>query len=300
MNSFFYILNFIAIAAQNLILKITVFLLYRKPNKDVKELLIFRSGGLGDFIFSLPAINMIHEKYNKNLYFMTYAPSHGLHYKKLAEKKIIDLPWLEFLSHSKLNKIFILRNLSLKNISNFRKNFKDINIDGLIIMTHSGEPFISIFKKILLLRVIGIKNAEVTGWKQLYNYNLFRKYHTDWGYLDHKTIGPIRAVNSFFDIFNNKVEKIPLPKINISKKYLDNIRSFKHKYSLKRYVVICPGSIHEFKEWGYKNYDELIKLILSSDLNIKVIIAGPKSDFHQANILLIDSGNQYMWQVYTS
>ncbi len=284
MDKSLYFFNIVFIVIQNYFLKIFVSFLFRKPKKEISSLLVYRAGGLGDFIFCLPAIEKLYALYNKNLYFMTYAPTDGEHYNKLKDKNINDLPWLNFLKPERFTEIFILRNLTLKNIKEFRRRLKKINLDGIILMTHSGEPFSSILKKLIILRFLGINKAKVVGWRQIYSYSLFRKYHIRWGFLDHKTIGPIRAVNDFFDIDSN-FKDIPYPKIynlNFCKK---SVMSFKDAHKIDEYVVMCPGSIHSFKEWGLSNYFDLGKLILSQNDNIKILIAGPKSDSNIAEKL---------------
>lgn len=289
MNKIFYKCHIILIFIQNFFLKLIVLFLFKQSKNQVKNLILFRTGGLGDFIFSLPAISLIHSKYKNKLYFMTFWPSSGEHYEKLRAKDLDDLPWLDFLDQDRFDQIFVLRNLTLHHINEMKKNLKLLQIDGLILMTHPGEPFISILKKLMIMRLLGIKNAKVSGWKQRYSINLFRKYHQEWGYLDHKIMGPIRSVYSFFNINNYEDNDISYPTIDIDLKIKAKIDTFILENKINKYIVICPGSIHEFKEWGENNYKNLLIKILSSDNQIKVLIAGPKLDFPLGQTLTFDN-----------
>lgn len=280
-----YCLNFFIIGLQNKLLKLLIFFLYGYPRKETTSLLVFRSGGLGDFIFTLPAIDMVYSFYDKDLYFMNYYPDSSKHFKELKKKNLTDLQWLKFLSQEKFNDTFILRGYKLNDIKYFRKVFKGLGLNGLILLSHPAEPFTSILKKLFLLRILGIKRAKVSGWKKSYSYTFFRKHHTNWGFTKHANLGPVSDVLSFFESEKSSPHEAPFPKVHVSDKDKHNVESYLYENHINNYLVISPGSVHELKNWGSENYEKLISRLLFADKNINILISGPKSDSLLANSL---------------
>lgn len=278
MIKIFYCLNFFIIGLQNTFLKLITFFLYGYSRKETSSLLVFRSGGLGDFIFSLPAIDMIYSFYDKDLYFMNYYPSSGAHFKELKKKNLTDLQWLNFLSQEKFNDTFILRGYKLSDIKYFRKVFKGLKLNGLILLTHPAESFTSILKKLFFFRVLGIKRAKVSGWKKSYSNTFFRKHHTKWGFVKHANLGPVSDVISFFESEKSFPYEAPFPEIHVPNKDKLNVESYLYENCINNYLVISPGSVHELKNWGLENYEKLISRLLFADKNINVLISGPESD----------------------
>ena len=73
-----------------------------------------KSGGLGDFLFGLPAFNLLkNSRQESDIDLLPYASFLSHHKKDLDKKKITGLPWLSLVVKMCLIEIYCARNSSI-------------------------------------------------------------------------------------------------------------------------------------------------------------------------------------------
>lgn len=284
-NRVLLIVNKTRILLQNLIISSIRRILFKPINRDNvshgENILVFKTGGLGDFLFGVPAFNLLKKMRPKNnLILLTQIAFGGIHLRNLKEKGLLQIPWLELVENS-FESTHTIGKLSIKNIVRLRKDLMPHTFNKVILMPGPGEPFTSTMKRLLLLKILGFGNCEIFGVHQNFSLAFFRRFHARWGLGVHKIYGPWRAVEDFLS-----------KKYDLSDKYLklNNREDFSKKEALdllrrevsdiKDYVILSPGSPAAWKNWGEKNFKNLTEKLapLLSDKNIEILIAGPQSD----------------------
>ena len=286
-------LNCTLIFSQQLFLKLFIFIFFKRRKrfieKEKENILTFKTGGLGDFLFGLPAFNVLRrERPHAKFTLLTFIALSGVHLKNLKKRGLSELPWVK-LTSDYFNDIIELKGISLADILSLRKSFKDKNFTTIIYMSAPGEPFISILKKLLFLLILGGRKSSIYGWNQNYSTAYFRKYHADWRLAQHKIKGPLRAVEHFL---NYEVQIVDSDlKLKESMQYTSARRSLGLESIMDgndSYIVICPGSSFDWKNWGSYKYKELCERLspILKDKKIQVLMVGPKSDRELADSIL--------------
>lgn len=278
-------INSILLRSQQTALRAFVFFCFRSAENRVGQrqgnILVVKTGGLGDFLFAVPAIKVLKKDFPAaNIILLTQIAFSGQHLKNLRGKGLQDLPWLN-LTKTYFDEMIVFEGISVSQILKLRKSLKTKDISSIIYMSAPGEPFLSIIKKLLFFIAVNGSRPAVFGWKQDFSTAYFRKKHGSWGLSQHKINGPLRAVTHFLgyevQVSDNDL-KLPSPPNK-----LDNSRLISFKDSLEYhsgYIVICPGSSAPWKNWGQIKYRELCEQLspILKKKNIVLVIAGPKSD----------------------
>ena len=295
----FFFVNKARIFFQNFVLGCMRRVLFSRKDLDLElqreNILVFKTGGLGDFLFGVPAFKLLRTtRPRANLILLTQIAFGGIHLRNLRSKGLLQIPWLELVEEM-FDGTHIIGKLSVENIVRLRKDLKPHTFDRVILMPSPGEPFTSTMKRLLLLKLLGFGKCEVYGIHQNFSLAYFRRFHVRWGLVVHKIYGPWRAVEAFLS-----------KEYELTDEYLklDNRTRFLKKDAvalLRRevpgiddYVVLSPGSSAEWKDWGEKNFRKLIEK-LAPELKkhcVVILIAGPQSDSGLAQSLKL-SPNVY-------
>ena len=273
------------IVVQRFLVRIFIIALFcprrNKQHLARENILVLKSGGLGDFLFAIPSFNLLQKNsQNRDFALLTYNSVFGSHTANMAKKKLDGVPWLELVEHQ-FSTVHILDDLRLTSIRKLRREFQETAYDSVILMPCPGEPFYTTMKRLLLLRLLGLRRCDVYGIGQDYSTSFFRKYHAQWGIARHKIYGPWRAVEEFLS-----------SDVEISDSYLQmefgeptkfaNISSLFKKLdmAIDRYVLVSPGSIAPWKNWGIENFLMLIERLAPTlkTKGVSILIAGPPSD----------------------
>lgn len=245
--------------------------------KSKEKILILISGGLGDFIFNIPAIDILRSsRPNLEIHFLHYS-SFSLTYKaKVKSRSINSSPW-SFLLKDKAHDFTNLDNLSFKEFLKLRKKIKKNKFKNILIFSAPTIKNISILKKRFLLYFLGISI-----FSNFFSVvNIFNKNSK----ILHKAIGPIMVIKSF-------LKQLPIkghsPLNNSLSEYISEndkkMRNFKILENNNPNLIFFPGFNFEFKDWGIENYIKLSELTLERFKNIKnIYIAGPPKDKNIVN-----------------
>ena len=156
-----------------------------------------------------------------------------------------------------------------------------------------GEPCFTTIKKLFFIRALGLKKCHVHGIRQNYSTSFFRKFHEQWGLAQHKIYGPWRAVEEFLSQnieISESYLSLQLEKISVDSKpsAIELLQRF--DIDTKHFVLISPGTISEWKNWGLENYRKLVMKLapILKEQHIAILIAGPSTDSVLADVLKID------------
>jgi ADP-heptose:LPS heptosyltransferase len=284
MSKLLFIINWVFIGGQQVLTQLLLNALFKREVPSGKQasnnILVLKMGGLGDFLFGLPAFQLLKsEQPNSKIVLLTQVSFGGVHLDRLAKKKLLSLPWLDLVDEI-FESRYVINGLSYKSMRELRRTLSNYKFDTIISMPHPGEPFFTTLKKIIFLRFLGLGACVVFGARQNYSTAFFRKFHSEWGLAVHKIQGPWRAVEEFLSEKHTITDELLMfperkfSKIDVRQLLTEIIQDY------DAYITISPGATADWKSWGFENYRDLIST-LHPELKkrkICIILTGPSSD----------------------
>lgn len=216
----------------------------------MKKILIYRNCSLGDFIVSLPAINII-----KNL-----NPNSKIYFATLTDKKIGHVNPDQIPLRKKLIDKFIFFNHNFFDFYKFLKTIKQENFSKIYYL----NDFVSkkkMFRDYLIFHFLSIKNK--------FGF-IFKKPN----YSNH---------NETFHLCKRVKKKINLKNIS-----LKNFLKF-NNYKFSKYLTISFGGKNHLKKWNSKNWENLIINIIKFKPKLKIVVLGSKNESKIINSMKIST-----------
>lgn len=137
------------------------FLSKRFQVKNYRHILVFRVGRMGDFLTAIPAIADIRTQHPDSVIILLTTTSLRARSRLLAQNYTTagdPQPWLQLLPPGLVDhRIAISNLLSLNGIQTVRKALAKSPPDIAVILPTSRERWISVFRKSILLRILGVR-----------------------------------------------------------------------------------------------------------------------------------------------
>lgn len=257
------------------------------------KIYIIRSGSLGDFILSIPSLNLIRETFpNDQIHLFTYGAEKSENKKNLDKYKGNSLPWL-----------FLIDSLNFKIETNlFPSFFGFIKISfeniirpprKIIFIVDEGSKFKERIKRFLYFKtLLGLFSKS---FGMYWSFNRLSQKNK----VIHRSLGHGRF---YSQIFKFKIEdldsKLNYPKVK--KISLDNLFSRLNLDSreilAKKFISIDLGSVLSWKKWGISNFIALVEKIENLKLNYQFVFVGIKligADKKILNKFISDKDNMF-------
>lgn len=261
--AFYRLLNQSQLRLQNTFCNLAVTIFIKRNTKFSDKILVLRTGGLGDFLFSVPALIRLRANTNKSISLITNA--------EYGTGKIP--PWAQMLLGKYVDEVMAL------DISSWRKiiqailiNYsqKNYRFDQIIFLHHPLAGPATILKRIFLLWLMGIRGKLVYGHLEEAVGSLFRVHHSAWGVVRHKSSRPIEIVNEIFDLKHSitKDEINAISELGIPPSLVTNPEA------LTNIALISPECKLSFKGWPIEKYQKLMFDFLDINRSMEVWIVG--------------------------
>ena len=244
------------------------------------SIIVLRSAVLGDFIISMPAMNLIRQKNpNAKIYLLTIQSAHK---KDRDAVKVYEnkktFPWLDLLDRKIIDEFIPMERMDFKYIFGIlRPKIKKINPTKCYILTDPLVSWKSNIKKLILMKILGAR-CQIYGWRD-FLVSKKEKINAceDKRCINH-TLSCLESVLEDKSIYDEKIT-VEFPVV-IPDYGLKNAEAIWNQHNLqnKRVYVISPGGIKLHKIWKLENFIEIIKNILRDQENV-VILTGTVKDF---------------------
>ena len=246
------------------------------------KIYIVRSSSLGDFILSIPALNLIRETFpNDQIYLYTYSALKKANKKNLDKYGANNLPWLfliEILNFKIETKLFP----SL--FGYFMTALKNI-IDPpskIIFVVDEGSRFQDRIKRFLYFKILLGLFSKSFG--MYWSINRFSEKNK----IIHKSLGHARFYSQIFKLniedLNTKLKYPKVKKISLDN-LITRLKINPQKFLDKKFISIDLGYMLSWKTWGIPNFILLIKKIEKLELNYPIIFVGIKPPKEDSEIL---------------
>lgn len=243
------------------------------------KIIILRSAVLGDFIISLPAMNLIREKHpNAKIYLFTIQSAHKKDRNaiKVYETKKA-LPWIDFLDTDVIDEIVLMESMEISYLLKvLRPKIKSIQPTKCYILTDPLVKARGNIAKFILLKALGV-HCPVYGWRDYIKNDIDKKMATGDKRCINHTLSCLESVFEDKSIKDSKiVVEFPIIISDEGRKEADEIW-VRYNFQHKKVYIISPGGIKPHKVWPVENYIKVINELLN-DNDIEVILTGTNKD----------------------
>jgi len=233
-----------------------------KIPKNIKKIVIFRTGNIGDIICSVPAMATIRKNFPKAEIILLSSPGKkgGLGAKELLEKT-------EFLDG--------LINYYQEDIKNFKdkigliKRLRKEKFDLFIELPQDLARLRTLIRNIIFAKSI---KAKYSFGFQVNTIRLFKQIQAR--YL--RFSNEVERLLEILKKENLKINSISFP-LAISEEDEKIVREFLDSFGNKNFIAINPNAKREINLWPLERFAEVGKRLIDN-YNLKILITGGKND----------------------
>lgn len=256
-------------------------------NINPKNVLVFRSCGLGDFILSAPAFHLLRKRFpGSHITLLTLQTTERQVAKKVAAYAGGGnaAPWVELLCPHLIDDVIVLDNPgSFEGFRDARRILNATTFDLVVQMIDVGVPWRRRFKKMLFVAALVGLTRQV-GWRRAGTIE-FGKVPAIDPNLGHHVFGPMQFLNEL-DHGTGTIDEVvfdlrPDSKAN---EWADSWLA-ENLTGGQRLVAFAPGAIHDHKNWPTERFASLAKRILEGYPDVVIAITGTKNDREKARII---------------
>jgi heptosyltransferase II len=256
-----------------------------------RNILVFRSCGLGDFVLSAPAFHMLRKRFpSSHITLLTLQTTDRQVAKKVAAYAGGNnaAPWVELLRPHLIDDVIVLNNpRSTLDFLQARRILGRTKYDLVIQMIDVGVPWRRRLTKVLFVAaLLGFKPQ--LGWRRAGTIESGKVPDTD-PQLGHHVFGPMQFAKELDgQDFASEDVTFDLKPDDDSKRWAkrwlkDNVQEG------HRLIAFAPGAIHAHKNWPTERFAQLAKQILDTSRDLTIVVAGTNNDSEKAvSIVKVD------------
>ena len=239
------------------------------------RILLLRTSALGDFLFAVPAMVQVRERFpDAKIVLLTATTTSSVQSAMVQTYAGADaMPWLSFMIPSVVDEAVCIHSFGLKTLlSVIKKRVLEFNPDAAVILAHPGESGTGLFKKIIFLWLVGV-GCRIYGWRTRASTSWFRRAQYEAGLFDHHVVGPLMSVAELPGMPRLDGMKVtfPLHLDPTAQPWADELWR-KRGWVHGRIVAVAPGSVQPHKRWPIERFVALCQeLVRHCDVNIVVI-----------------------------
>jgi ADP-heptose:LPS heptosyltransferase len=253
---------------------------FRPGNRQPLNILIFRTGALGDFLLAIPAMHRLRRAYpTAKLTLLTTATTDRSTLTTVNAYSNQGSPWLSIFPKNIIDEIISLGFLSYRDlVSNSRKSILKTKYDACFILNEGiGLTLAGTAKKIMFMRMIGV-GCRIYGICTRAYPRVFPLVQRGPRRLEHHVEAIMRSVEEDLHVAGT-----PLPEVYFGVQPSPDAKAWTEatleKLGGKQgpLIVVAPGSRLEFKRWPTQYYAELVAKILEyPQLTVALVGSGPE------------------------
>ena len=263
-------------------------LLFKKPKSlsSNHTILVFKVGGLGDFVLGIPALNLLRKHLpNSSIFLVTAKSLNNLPVKYTGHDPhdVSSLPWVSLVRDS-INGVLVVHDLSFKTINKISALIPSSEKTVVFILGYPGMVFSSALKKILFARLLTRRSASCFGTDKVLDDRFMRNFQKDQKLSKHKMLGDIESIMEGFpgSIYTEKDIDFHVS-ITSSAKLSSNEKIGSKR--MQNIILVAPIATTEHKQWPLENYVQLLKNLTRNDGSHPFVIIGTPDHFDIVNQL---------------
>ena len=250
--------------------------------KQPKNILIYRTGRLGDFVNAIPAMRVVRKTFpSARITLLTTTSTMKSMQAVTAQyaDNFRQLPWIDLVTPSIVDEacVFSIRE-GFRGLWQVRKRVAGRRPDCAFLLSFAGEGFRGRAKKLVFLRLAGVR-GPVYGWRMRWNWSLMPhiQYRAD-GPFEHQVAAAVEGVREC-----PLVVRIPERELTFELSIPGAARSWAadlladRGWASKKIVAVVPGAPFEHKRWPTESFLRLCRTI-HDRWDVGFVVLGIESD----------------------
>lgn len=264
-----------------------------KTSIGFDTVVVIKIGGLGDFVFGIPALNLLRENMpNAKITLITTNSlnSKGFKFSGRDPKELSDLPWVNLVKNS-VDEVLSVPDLSITSIRKLASMLSVSEKKAIFILGYPGMTFSSSLKKIVFARLLTNYTDACFGTDKFLDWQFMRKFQISLRLTKHKMIGDLDSVMEGFP-----GKTIDTNKLNFSVSISEDI--FKQactKYGsniIQNLILLAPLSTTLHKQWPVENFVKIIKKINKTSKNFSFALIGTLDHYAVLDRIFNSNGSE--------
>lgn len=250
------------------------------PRQPLCNILVFRTGRLGDFINALPALRLLRTRLPgaRIVLATTVSSQPSMQVKTSTYANSSSLPWLDFAMPSLADRAesFAMTGPD-RGLKLLRRLIAEECPDAVFVLPYTGESIGSKLKKLLFFRMAGFR-GPIFGFDGLATRKILRRSQYLLGLYEHEVYGPVRAICECPAIGTVAEEEIvqcltiPVDALRwahdmVSASWLEG----------RPLVAIAPGASFPHKMWPTERFVAVSRL-LHQEYGCRFVVVGADAD----------------------
>jgi ADP-heptose:LPS heptosyltransferase len=258
------------VAAENRLLGWLVRAGFRRRPGTPERILVFRSSAIGDFVCALPALHRLRQRFPRSHIVLLTTPTGNPRYwrqmpeaggRQLAGRDLVD-DVIFFYAHE------------LKRPQKFlelRRRVRALAPDMTFLLPFSGEPFLNRLKKIVFLRLLGVR-WNLNGYEMRSNLGVFPQAQFLRGDFPHQVVSALHAVDGRHSVATAAARRV------------DELWAQRGLEGNRAVVVLSPGARFLHKRWPLENFAALAERLLE-EFPVSLVVIGGREDHELGAVL---------------
>jgi len=250
------------------------------PRQTLHNVLVFRTGRLGDFINAVPAMRLLRTRLPdaRIVLATTVSSMPSMQSISSAYANLDLLPWLEFVTPSLVDRAMSFTMMGPdRGLKSLRHLIAEERPDAVFVLPYMAESLVSKLKKLLFFRLAGFK-GPIFGFEGLATRKTLRRSQYQLGLYEHEVYGPVRAISECSMIGTVAEEEI-VQRLTIPENALQWARdvvneSWPDGHPL---VAIAPGASFPHKMWPIDRYIAVSRELLQ-EYGCRFVVVGADAD----------------------
>jgi ADP-heptose:LPS heptosyltransferase len=250
------------------------------PRQPLRNVLVYRTGRLGDFLNALPALRLLRMRLPDARIVLATAVSSMPSMQSIssAYANLDLLPWLEFVMPSLVDSAMSFTMMGPdRGLKSLRHLIAEERPDVMFVLPYMGESLASRLKKLLFFRLAGFK-GPIFGFEGLAARRILRRSQYRLGLYEHEVYGSVRAISECPMIGTVAEEEI-VQRLTIPEDALRWARDVVNKSWLESrpLVAIAPGASFPHKMWPTDRYIAISRE-LHQEYGCRIVVVGSDAD----------------------
>ena len=250
------------------------------PRRDVRRILLFRNGRIGDFVVAIPAMVALRERYPEAEIVLLSATSTvaGASVVARSLQGASTPPWFDFVAPSTIDRIVSLDGQGRREIvATIRATVRELRPDATVLVSSNLDTFGQRLKKILSFRLAG-SWGPIVGWRMRQSIQFDTKAQHDAGMLEHNVV---TAAKSVFEMpgmprYQEDDLRFRMALGETVERRVDALWE-DHGLTGRRVVALFPGATFDHKQWPVAHWTALAET-LRSEPDVRLVVLGAPSD----------------------
>jgi heptosyltransferase-2 len=250
--------------------------------REPREILVFRTCGLGDFILSAPAFAMLRDRFPYARISLLTTPTS----EKAVRKKVNAYaggaraaPWIELLRPHLIDDVLPIDDaVSVAGVRAARKMLAGRKFDLVVQMMDVGLPWKRRFKKLAYIFAL-LGPVRQIGWRRRGATIEMGKVPLVDPYVGHHVHGPLQFTAELDPpaTYSDADVRFDLRPSDAATAWAARWIAA-HVEPDRRLAIVAPGALHAHKDWPLEKFADLTRRLLDRDPSLLVAVSGAPGD----------------------